>query len=53
MRTSSAACSACGELPRDTISVHVSAFADYRRRRSGVTIGGNSMLGAAVLNALN
>jgi hypothetical protein len=28
-------------------------FDDYLRRRSGVTIGGNSMLGAAVLNSLN
>jgi hypothetical protein len=28
-------------------------FEDYLRRRSGVTTGGNSTLGAAVLNSLN
>ena len=29
------------------------ARTDYVPRRNGVTIGGNSMLGAEVLNALN
>jgi hypothetical protein len=37
-------------LVRATIGAR---FGDYLRRRSGVTIGGNSMFGAAALNSLN
>lgn len=40
----------CGVPPR---SLRAARRTDYLRRRNGVTIGGSSTLGAAVLNALN
>lgn len=40
-------------IRRASASYHRRPFEDYLRRRSGVTIGGNSMLGALVLNSLN